>query len=234
MQEISDDGEQQAGEHNNRPAWTRTRTTQAAATLRDDQGSTLTMLMGVTGTLVANDWTGNPMNTCRNCGSEVGVGVANCVACGTAVSHGVLAPPQPPPPPSGGDWRQPPTDAPAGTVGVTPDDRNWAMVAHLSGLVSAGLGGLIFIGPLVLWLIKKDDSRYLAHHTSEALNFNLSMALYTVLSFVVALTIIGIIVAIPALLIGSVAWFVCSIVAAVKAYQGESFRYPLTIRFLTD
>nr|WP_274387843.1 DUF4870 domain-containing protein [Salsipaludibacter albus] len=117
---------------------------------------------------------------------------------------------------------------------VTESERNWGMVAHLSSLVAAGIGGMGFLGPLIVWLVKKDDSRFVRHHAVEALNFNLSLLLYTLLMVMVGLTIVGLVVAIPAAVIGLVLWFVASIVAAVKAQRGEAYRYPLTIRLVRE
>ncbi|MBY5162529.1 DUF4870 domain-containing protein [Salsipaludibacter albus] len=147
-----------------------------------------------------------------------------------------------PPPP---DAPAPPPSAPTGpgtalqppspdALPVTESERNWGMVAHLSSLVAAGIGGMGFLGPLIVWLVKKDDSRFVRHHAVEALNFNLSLLLYTLLMVMVGLTIVGLVVAIPAAVIGLVLWFVASIVAAVKAQRGEAYRYPLTIRLVRE
>lgn len=119
-------------------------------------------------------------------------------------------------------------------VAVSETARNWAMVTHLSALVSAGLGGLIFLGPLLVWLVKKDEDRYVAHHATEALNFNLSMTLYAVLGVLLVFTIVGIPITILMAIIGFPLWFIASIVAAVRAQRGEGFRYPLTIRLVRE
>ncbi len=152
------------------------------------------------------------------------------------------SPPGPPPPPAiGGDdgsVAAPPSRAlvppQPGAVPVDESARNWGMVTHLSALVSAGLGGLIFLGPLLVWLVKKDDDPFVAHHATEALNFNLSMTLYTVLGVLLVFTVIGIPLTILMALIGFPLWFVASIVAAVRAQRGEGFRYPLTIRLVRE
>lgn len=190
------------------------------------------------------------MATCPDCGAPTTAGAA-CVACGAAPDggdrgdggseradedhdmneheHAAGAAALPPAPATGEMAVAPP---PAGALPVTEEARNWALVAHLSGLVSAGLGGLIFLGPLLVWLLKKDDDLFVAHHAAEALNFNLSMTAYSVLAILTGLTIIGLVVAIPAFVVGAVTWFVTSIVAAIRANRGESYRYPLTIRFV--
>jgi uncharacterized protein len=98
----------------------------------------------------------------------------------------------------------------------------------LSALIGAAFA-LAFIGPLVVWLIKRDDHPFIAMHAREALNFNLSVLLYTAVTWVLALALIGI----PILIGIGIAWLVLTIVAAVKAAQGEEYRYPLTIRLIT-
>jgi uncharacterized Tic20 family protein len=113
--------------------------------------------------------------------------------------------------------------------------RQWGMLAHLSAF--AGLiVGFSFLGPLVVYLIKKDEDAFVADQAREALNFNLSALLYfavaSVLTFVLLLVIVGLLF-IPLLLAMGVAWVVLVIVAAVAANRGQAYRYPLTIRFVS-
>lgn len=136
---------------------------------------------------------------------------------------------------------------------VTLAERQWAAGAHVAALVlalvtswTAGFAGMLAAG--VVYLLKRDDSAFAAAHAREAFNFNLSMFLYAcavcvagaVLFGATVLSLgIGLIVTLPAglLLLAAVAaiavtWLVCSIVAAVRALAGESYRYPLTLRLL--
>ncbi|MGH8902942.1 MAG: DUF4870 domain-containing protein [Egibacteraceae bacterium] len=106
--------------------------------------------------------------------------------------------------------------------------RNWALGAHLSALIGAWVA-LAFVGPLVVWLIKRDEHPFIATHAREALNFNLSVLLYGVMAWVLSLLLIGI----PLLIGIGIAWLVLTIVATVKASKGQGYRYPLTIRFVT-
>ena len=119
--------------------------------------------------------------------------------------------------------------------GFSSDARTWAMLTHLSAF-GATIVGFGFIGPLVMWLLKREEHPFLDHHGREAVNFNLSVLLYvavgTVLGFVTLLT--GFIVILPAFVALGVLWFVTTIIAAVKANNGEGYRYPLTIRFLKE
>ena len=102
----------------------------------------------------------------------------------------------------------------------TADDKTWAMLAHISPIV-----GLGFIGPLVVWLIYKDKSPFVADQAKEALNFNL--ALLVVVLICIA-TCVGIIVA-PVIGIGALVY---QIIAAMEANKGVWYRYPYTIRMI--
>lgn len=116
------------------------------------------------------------------------------------------------------------------------DQRQWAMFAHfsaLAGLVTGGLGCII--GPLIIWLVKKDTMPFVNDQGREALNFNITIGIA-----VIALTILGVILAI--VLIGflffflafavSVYWLVMTIIAGIKANEGVAYRYPFTLRLV--
>lgn len=109
---------------------------------------------------------------------------------------------------------------------LTADSRNLGMLAHLSAFVTF-LGIPSLFGPLAVWLIKRDDP-YVEAQAKEALNFNLSFTLYGVVAAVSIILLVGL-VALPAVL---VTWFVLVIVASVRASNGQSYRYPFTIRFV--
>ena len=123
-------------------------------------------------------------------------------------------------------------EAPAATSAG--DARTWAMAAHLSAFVSAAIG-FTFVGPLVIYLVKRDEDPFVRRHAAEALNFNLSVLIYAValaiVLFITLLLLVGILL-IPFVIIAALAWIVLVIVAGVKASKGEEYRYPLTIRFV--
>jgi uncharacterized Tic20 family protein len=123
---------------------------------------------------------------------------------------------------------------PAGPLNARDDSRNYALAAHLSALLSIFVG-FPFLGPLVIYLIKQDDP-FARRHAAEALNFNLSFFLYAVILLVAGgillIVLVGILVWILLLPLG-IAWLVLLCLAAVKAGQGEEYRYPLTIRFVS-
>lgn len=118
-------------------------------------------------------------------------------------------------------------------AGPSPD--TWAMIVHLSSFVGY-LGNAVgcIVGPLAVWLFKKDELPLVDHHGKEALNFNISIALYTIGFTVFAFVTfgLGLVIAIPGLLVLWIFHAVCTILAAIKANNHEPFRYPLTIRLL--
>jgi uncharacterized Tic20 family protein len=112
----------------------------------------------------------------------------------------------------------------------TADERQWALLAHLSGLIASFLGGMSFLGPLIIWLIKKDQSAFVADQAKEALNFQIAVTIALVVSFAIgAATCIGFLL-IPVVGIGSL---VFAIIAAMEANKGVVYRYPYTIRLVT-
>jgi uncharacterized Tic20 family protein len=129
------------------------------------------------------------------------------------------------------------TDDPVFTD-VSTAERQWAMFAHLSALVAIWMGGLGFLGPLIVWLIKKDEMRFVDDQGKEALNFQLNVLLLTAVMGIIAVPLIfltlglGIFLVIPlALLLGAVA-IVMPIVAAIKSNSGETYRYPYILRLV--
>jgi len=112
---------------------------------------------------------------------------------------------------------------------MTPREENeWAMYCHLSGLAGYVVPMGNILGPLIVWLMKKEDSSIVDQHGKDALNFHLSIMIYTLICIPLIFIIIGFFLMI-AVGIGSL---VCTILAAVKAKDGEHFDYPMTIRFI--
>jgi hypothetical protein len=113
------------------------------------------------------------------------------------------------------------------------DSRNIGAIAHLSAFAMfAGVPS--FIGPLVVWLLTKDRDQFAAGEAREALNFNLSLLLYTVAAIVVMIATLGLglIVIVPVALIAAPAWLILTVLAAIRAADGQPYRYPLTLRLI--
>ena len=131
-----------------------------------------------------------------------------------------------------------PTGAESGAVSA--EERQWAMFAHLSaligGIVTAGWAGSLgcFIGPLVIWMMKKDTMPFVDDQAKEALNFNISVAIVFFVLFVLTLVTLGIgaLLTVPVMILVGIAWLALTIIAAMKANQGERYRYPLTLRLV--
>ena len=125
-----------------------------------------------------------------------------------------------------------PIEVPSAAVA---QEKQWAMIAHLSAL-AALLIGFTFVGPLSVYLLKRDDGPFVRAHAAEALNFNLSVFIYGavagLVTAILVLVLVGLLL-LPLILVAAVAWVVLVIVAAIKANNGEAYRYPLTIRFVT-
>ena len=112
---------------------------------------------------------------------------------------------------------------------VNKDARMWATFCHLAALVGYITGGLgLVVGPLIIWLIKKEDFPFVNEHGKEAVNFQISMTIYAAVSFLLCLVFIGFLL-LPAV---GIVDLVLLIIAAIKANNGEHYRYPLTIRFI--
>ena len=107
----------------------------------------------------------------------------------------------------------------------TQDDKTWGMLAHLSALV-AGLVALPFVGPLVVWLMYKDKSPFIADQAKEALNFNLAVLIALLVCVV---TVVGICL-LPIVGIGALIY---QVIAGIEASKGVWYRYPYTIRMIT-
>lgn len=108
------------------------------------------------------------------------------------------------------------------------DEKNWILAAHLSPLIGM-IFGLSFVGPLIVMLVQGPKSPAVRAHAVESLNFNLSILIYFVASVILTFVLIGIFTMIAV----GIVWLVFTIMAAVKASNGEFYRYPLTIRMVS-
>ena len=116
---------------------------------------------------------------------------------------------------------------------TTQEERTWALASHIGSIVGAWVA-MAFLVPLAVLLIKGKDSGFVRHHAVESLNFQLSMLIYLFAGVLLALVTLGVglIVVVPAGIVLGVLWLVFVVVATLKASNGESYRYPLTIRFV--
>ena len=102
------------------------------------------------------------------------------------------------------------------------------MLCHLGALAGYVIPFGNIIAPLIIWLVKKEESELVDRHGKESLNFQISIAIYCAIAFLLVFIVIGI----PLLFALGIFNLVMIIVAAVKTNSGEDFRYPLCIRFI--
>ena len=124
----------------------------------------------------------------------------------------------------------PPLPPPAPVnVSAIANQRTWAAFIHASALL-----GVFFhfpghiLGPLILWLVKRDDAPELDAHGKEAVNFQISMLIYNIVAALFCLVLVGFIFL-------AILWIlnaVLVIIAAIQASDGKFYRYPMTIRFI--
>jgi len=125
------------------------------------------------------------------------------------------------------------TEAPGGPQEQAPvtenqEERTMGMLCHLLALAGYVIPFGNIIGPLILWLVKKDQFPFVNDQGKEALNFQISITIYAIVSAILAMVVIGI----PLLIAVGIFGLVEIVLASVKANQGIPYRYPLTIRFI--
>ncbi len=108
------------------------------------------------------------------------------------------------------------------------DERMWGMFCHLSTFSGYFVPMGNILGPLVVWLVKKDEYSLVDDQGKEALNFQISVMIWAMIAGVLCFALIGI----PLLLALVVFNLVVTIMAAIQANQGNCYRYPMTIRFV--
>ena len=119
--------------------------------------------------------------------------------------------------PSGGDY--PTNDR---------EVRQWAMFAHLAAFAGFVIPFGNIIGPLIVWQMKK-DMPFVDNQGKEALNFQITVSIAVLLCMILMLVLIGFLL-LPLVLIGA---FIMTIIAAIKANNGEDYRYPIAIRLIS-
>jgi uncharacterized Tic20 family protein len=103
-------------------------------------------------------------------------------------------------------------------------DKLLAVLCHVSFFLGMG-----FILPLIVYLVKRNESEFVAVHSREVLNFHISLAIYSICSIPLIFVLVGFFVLIAIGIVG----VICAIVGALKASNGDFYHYPLTIRFIS-
>ncbi|MFE5323594.1 DUF4870 domain-containing protein [Paenibacillus sp. NPDC056579] len=102
------------------------------------------------------------------------------------------------------------------------EERNLALLAHILCLIVG------VIAPLIIYLMKKDESAYVTEHAKESLNFQISMIIYSIIAGILCFAIIGFVL-LPIL---GVFALIVIIIATIRASKGQHYEYPLTIRLV--
>ena len=142
---------------------------------------------------------------CTSCGAKLEWSSAFCSNCGTKTAR-------------------------LGATSQYLTPQNWAAIAHLSG----GFGGVVLgvgcvLFPLLIWIFKRSDDPFIDHQAKEALNFQITMLIFLIISVLLCYIIIGVFLLIPLVIF----MFVTPIIAAIRASRGIEYRYPFCIRFVS-
>ena len=107
-------------------------------------------------------------------------------------------------------------------------ERTWALFCHLSAFAGFFIPFGHVIGPLTIWLVKREEHDLVDDQGKESLNFQISVTIYGAAAALLVLVVIGIPL-VMAVVVSDVIWVV---IATVRASRGERYRYPLTLRFV--
>jgi uncharacterized Tic20 family protein len=146
---------------------------------------------------------------------------------------------QPPPGQQGYYPGAPPPYWNAPVVALSPqEERTWAMLAHISSIIAGFVLGLSFLGPLIVMLTQGTKSAFVRRHAVESLNFQLTVLIITAVGTVLSIVLLivtlglGLLVLIPVAAAALIAALVFTVMGAVKANNGEDYRYPINIRMV--
>ena len=107
-------------------------------------------------------------------------------------------------------------------MNTTSDDRLFAALIYVLSFFTA------FLGPLIIWIIKKDQSSFVDYHGREYFNFLISYTIYGLVAGLLTFVLIGFLL----LPIVGIAAFIFTIIAAIKAFEGNEYRFPFILRIL--
>jgi uncharacterized Tic20 family protein len=116
-------------------------------------------------------------------------------------------------------------------------ERRWGMVAHLSALAGLAFGGITWLGPLAIYLWKK-DAPFVREHARQALNFNLTLFAFEISLFVLFVLVMPLFSFFPVQLIilaiaaANVLWLILTVRATIRANEGHAYRYRVAFPFV--
>jgi uncharacterized Tic20 family protein len=104
------------------------------------------------------------------------------------------------------------------------NDKLWIILCHLSLILGAGI-----VLPLIVFLVKREESPLVAEHAKEVLNFHISLIIWSIVAWFGFFICVGF----PLLIALGLMAFICAIIGAVRASEGGFYRYPMTLRLIT-
>ena len=111
---------------------------------------------------------------------------------------------------------------------INMQERQWALICHLSALSGYVIPFGNLIAPIIIWSMKKDEFPMVDVHGKAVINFQISITIWMIISGVLIILLIGI----PLLIVLAILQVVFVIIGAIKADNGELYKYPLTIEFI--
>jgi uncharacterized Tic20 family protein len=108
------------------------------------------------------------------------------------------------------------------TIVPTSDEKTMALLSHILTIVAW------FIAPLIIYLLRKDESTFVAEHAKESLNFQITMLVFYVISGILVLLLIGLLF----IWILSIVNLILVVVATIKAGEGKLYKYPINFRII--
>ena len=111
---------------------------------------------------------------------------------------------------------------------ISQEEKTWGMLAHLSSLSGFIVPFGSLLGPLIVWLVKRDTMPFVADQGKEALNFNITVTIAAIISGILTLVLIGFLL----LAVVVVGWLVLTIMATIESNKGVAYRYPFTLRLI--
>jgi uncharacterized Tic20 family protein len=133
-------------------------------------------------------------------------------------------PAAPPPPPPPGGYTPPVSGQVAPPGYANNDEKTWVLLAHFGGIV------LGFIAPLIVFLVKGNESATVRAHSLQALNFQITWAIATVVAVILSVVTCGVLFFLP--FITWIVIIVFSIIGGVKANEGVLYKYPMSIELI--
>lgn len=121
--------------------------------------------------------------------------------------------------------------APAGKTTITitgVDEKTWAVLCHVATFAGHAVPFGNIIGPLIIWLLKRQEMPWVDEQGKEALNFQITVSIFFVISFVLVFFLVGFLL-LPVVFILNLIFV---ILAIIRTSQGEHYRYPLSIKFI--